>query len=448
MERGKENKWILDADIKGLFDNISHEWLLKNIWLPPQHKEILEAWLKAGAIYLGKYLPTDTGTPQGGIISPTLANFTLNGLEKAVYDSILSLTRSKERRIVIKYRDGTKTRIATNLQVIRFADDFVILARSKHLLEKYVKPAVEDYLIERGLHLSAEKTTLLTLSQPKSVLNFLGYTFQYQSKWRHDRAMVYRHSDQSAIAMYPNKKKVSGIILKLREIFRKSSNLTAYELISILNPIIRGWANYYNLGNSSYYRDIVRQAIYRFAWRWAQKKHPRWGKVSIAQSYFTGETEQGEEVKSKRFKGRKWTFRGMTLNESRFKDKGKQEGKRIYLVDPLNTCKIVAAFKYDLSKALTTIHAYDNKYMELVEYQTNVSFLAHSDHAPFKDKLLKKQKGLCETCTLPITPDQMIEGNIHIHHKQPIAKKGPRMDIKNLQLLHSWCHWQHHRKDH
>lgn len=127
----------------------------------------------------------------------------------------------------------------------------------------------------------------------------------------------------------------------------------------------------------------------------------------------------------------------MTLNESRFKDKGKQEGKRIYLADPLNTCKIVAALKYDLSKALTSIHAYANEYMKLVEYQTNVSFLAHSDHAPFKDKLLEKQKGLCETCTLPITPDQMIEGNIHIHHKQPIAKKGPRKDIKNLQLLHS-----------
>jgi RNA-directed DNA polymerase len=445
-ERGKENKWILDADIKGFFDNINHEWLLKNIWLPPQHKIILRAWLKAGAIHLGKYLPTDMGTPQGGIISPTLANFTLNGLEKAVNDSILSLTRSKEKRIVIKYKDGTKTRIATNLQVIRFADDFVTLARSRHLLENYVKPAVEQFLKERGLQLSAEKTTLLTLSQPGSQLNFLGYTFQYQSKWKHDRTMVYRYSDHAAIAMYPSKKKVAGIITKLRDIFRKSSNLTAYELICVLNPVIRGWSNYYNLGNSSYYRDIVRQALYRLAWRWAQKKHPKWGKISIAQTYFTGPTGEGEEVGSKKFKGRKWTFRGITLNESRFKEKGEQEGKRIYLVDPTNTNKIVAALKYDLSKSLTTIHAYDDKYMELVESQTNTSFLAHSDHAPFKEKLLRKQKGLCEACILPITPEQMIEGNIHIHHKQPIAKKGSKMKIKNLQLLHSWCHRQHHRE--
>jgi hypothetical protein len=91
----------------------------------------------------------------------------------------------------------------------------------------------------------------------------------------------------------------------------------------------------------------------------------------------------------------------------------------------------------ELSKAPAVIHAYDDKYMKLVEAQTNVGFLAHSEHAPFKEKLMRKQKGLCDKCTLPITPEQMIEGNIHIHHMRPIGKEGGGMGIKNLQLLHS-----------
>lgn len=103
LQSGKENKWILDADIKGggFFDNINHDWLIANICLPDLCKQILISWLKAGAVYHNKFIETESGTPQGGIISPTLANFTLNGLEKAVYDSILSLTKSKEIRIFI-----------------------------------------------------------------------------------------------------------------------------------------------------------------------------------------------------------------------------------------------------------------------------------------------------------------------------------------------------------
>jgi len=115
------------------------------------------------------------------VISPVLANFVLNGLEKTVYESIYPLTKSKERRIVIKYKDGTKTRIASNLFIVRYADDFVVVARSKHILKKYVLPKIKSFLAERGLELSSEKTKLYTLSDMKSVLNFLGYSFKYQS---------------------------------------------------------------------------------------------------------------------------------------------------------------------------------------------------------------------------------------------------------------------------
>lgn len=135
------------------------------------------------------------------------------------------------------------------------------------------------------------------------------------------------------------------------------------------------------------------------------------------------------------------------MKESRFKETGGEKGKRIYLVDPTNSSKIVAGLKYDLSKAVAQISAYDKDYMKLVETQTNISFLAHSDYAPFKDKLLKKQKGLCAKCTLPITPELADEGNIHLHHIKPVARRGSRNDVANLQLLHTWCHGQHHLEE-
>jgi len=114
---------------------------------------------------------------QGGSISPTLVNFTLNGLEKAVDDSILSLTKSKEKRIVIKRKDGTRTRIPSSLFSVRYADEFVVLARSKHILQKYVRPAIQDFIEKRKL--VTDNTQFFTLRDEKSTLHFLGYSLKY-----------------------------------------------------------------------------------------------------------------------------------------------------------------------------------------------------------------------------------------------------------------------------
>lgn len=128
----------------------------------------------------GRYIDPLSGTPQGGIISPTLANFTLNGLEKAVKEAIYPLTKSVEQRYSIKLADGNSTRIALSLHLVRYADDFVIIARSQNLLNKYVIPAVNEFLKERGLWLSPEKTKQFSLSQKGAQLNFLGYTFKFR----------------------------------------------------------------------------------------------------------------------------------------------------------------------------------------------------------------------------------------------------------------------------
>jgi len=125
------------------------------------------------------YIETSSGTPQGGIISPILANFVLNGLEKVVIDSIKSITGGKDFRKNI-YKDGKRTKMLSfKVKIIRYADDFVIIATSRRIIEKFIKPAIIEFLKERGLRLSEEKTKIFSLMNSKE-LNFLGYTFKYR----------------------------------------------------------------------------------------------------------------------------------------------------------------------------------------------------------------------------------------------------------------------------
>ena len=191
---GSEYKWILDADIKGFFDNINHDWILNNVMIPPKYIPILGSWLKAGTVYRNTFSETETGTPHGGIISPTLANLTLNGLEKAVLESIQPITKSKDQRMKIKPSKlkrgkgsevtikNKNKKISLGVRVVRYADDFVIIARSKHIIVKYIKPKVDGFLLQRGLNFSPEKTKLITLQDETAELNFLGYTLKYRKR--------------------------------------------------------------------------------------------------------------------------------------------------------------------------------------------------------------------------------------------------------------------------
>ena len=177
-----ENKFILDADIEGFFDNINHCWLLNHIFLHPTLILFLKEWLNSGALDKNVFVLTEKGTPQGGVISPTLANFTLNGLEKEIMDSINPLTKCKQKRISIKLKDGSNTRIASYLTYVRYADDFIVLVRSRHLLKNYVIPSIENFLKKRGLRLNSQKTKIFRLSDKNTQLDFLGYTFKYNIK--------------------------------------------------------------------------------------------------------------------------------------------------------------------------------------------------------------------------------------------------------------------------
>jgi RNA-directed DNA polymerase len=263
LSRKGAAKFILDADIKSCFDRISHDWLIANI---PMDKAILRKWLKSGYLEKAIFYDTETGTPQGGIISPVLANMTLDGLEATIRKALL---RSKKR-------DSAK------VNVVRYADDFVITGSSRELLNDEVMPLVENFLRERGLELSLEKTRITTVEEG---FDFLGQT-------------VRRFNGK--IIVKPSKKNVTAFLTKIRDILRKSRAAKTADVIEMLNPKITGWANYHRHANSKTTYSKVDNAIYQMLWQWANRRHRKDGKGHrwIAKRYFGSRG------------GRNWTFYG------------------------------------------------------------------------------------------------------------------------------------------
>jgi len=463
--KAPEDKIILDADIKGFFDNINHNWILDNVFLHKDLKLFLHSWLKAKVLDKGKILDPITGTPQGGVISPTLANMTLNGLEEVILKSIWPITKSKEQATWIKTKDGTILRFVLGVKYYRYADDFVVLARSKYIMNNYIKPAIEKFLLERGLRLSTQKTRMFKLRDPGAQLNFLGYTFKYSHKWSAKRSMAKNYIARRAIILYPNKDRLRDVIQKIKRIFDNSQNASAAEIINKLNPIIGGWARYFNMENSSRYRVYLQNALYILCWRWIRKKHPLASKGTLAHMYFlrskakfsysetmktTPESYKGkminnlyiqQEEEYLKHKNRTWTFYGLSKKEARFSNKWI---KRIFfLLSPTNTAPIISARKYLLPKKLRGIHAFHEDFHLVIEDRLKVALMTTSDLLSLKDKLFNKQKGVCYFCNKGIALEKLHEDYTHVHHIKPISLKGDKFALKNLALAHWWCHKDH-----
>lgn len=222
---------VYEGDIRGCFDHISHPWLLENI---PIEKRMLKQWLKAGYINRNVFHPTEDGTPQGGIISPVLANMTLDGLEAAIAN---------------QPHRGTKRQ--AKLHLIRFADDFVITGSSQALLGEEIEPGVVAFLAERGLELSAEKTKLTDIED--------GFDFLGQNVRKYNGKLLIK----------PSKQSVQEFLAKVRGIIKANPGSSAGQLIVQLNLLIRGWANYHRHVVSKKVFKQVDHAIFQALWRWA-----------------------------------------------------------------------------------------------------------------------------------------------------------------------------------
>src|SRR6516225_2591673 len=265
-------QWILEGDIKSCFDKISHAWLLAHV---PMDRVILQKWLKSG--YMEKHVLHESmdGTPQGGIISPALANCALDGLERALQEKFPAEKRFPSL-------GGKKPCV----HLVRYADDFVITSKSKELLEGEIKPLVEQFLQERGLELSPTKTVITHVNR--------GFDFLGQNVRRYPNGKL---------LIKPSKKNVATFLNGIRRIIKDARGMSAADLIDQLNPKIRGWANYHRHVVSKRTFGHVDCNIFSSLWQWARRRHPN---------------KPSRWVKSKYFERRRdcdWTFFGETCDD-------------------------------------------------------------------------------------------------------------------------------------
>jgi len=254
LARRCSSAWILEFDIKGCFDSISHDWLMTHI---PMDKGILRKWLKAGYIDRRRLFPSQAGTPQGGIISACLANMALDGLEEEL-----------KRHF----------RVKDKVNLIRYADDGVVTGVSKELLEQNVLPVIENFMRERGLELSKEKTRIVHITE--------GFDFLGQNVRKYGPKLLIK----------PARKNVQSVLLKTEDFLKKAQAFPQESVISVLNPILRGWGNYHCHVVSKQEFGRVDHAVWFMLWQWARRRHPLKRDTWIKDRYF------------QRIGSRKWVF--------------------------------------------------------------------------------------------------------------------------------------------
>src|SRR5438067_2622703 len=234
----KTKKWVLDADIRGAFDTISHAYLLKTIG-PVPGKELIKQWLKAGYVEQGTFHATEQGTPQGGVASPLLANIALHGMEEA---------------IGVKY--DYRGQLIGKRAVVRYADDFVCFCETREDAEQAQRILVE-WLKERGLTLSEEKTRIVHLTEG---FDFLGFNIRHYPAPQTSRTGW-------KLLIKPSKEAVKDLRKKLKDQWKKAQGSNVQTVLNKLNPIIRGWANYF--------RTVVTKEIFSTLghWMYGKEKH-------------------------------------------------------------------------------------------------------------------------------------------------------------------------------
>ncbi len=379
--------WILEGDIKGFFDNINHEWLCRNV---PMDTKVLRKWLRAGVIDRRQLMATEAGTPQGGIISPCLANATLSGLET-------QLKRHLAKKLGIKKAEKTK------VQCIRYADDFVILAASKELLEEEIKPWVEQFLSARGVELSREKTHITHIHQG---FDFLGWNFRkYVPKSPRRKAKL---------LIKPSKKNASAFYRKVREIIKSSGAMTQEALIGQLNPVLKGWAQYHSPVVAKQTFSKLDHLIFWRIWRWVKRRHPRKSVDWIRNKYFRS------------INGQKWVFAYPYKN-----GKGERQHRQLY---QLAKTAIVRHKRlpgdytpYDVEHELKWEALRVQRMQHKLRYRGQIL------------SLFRRQRGVCASCGQAVSK----ETGWHDHH---VIRRvdGGSDNLQNRVLLHPNCHARLH----
>lgn len=374
---GRRNSatWVLEGDIKGCFDNISHDWLVANV---PLDRAVVRKWLKAGYMESGLLNPTEAGTPQGGIISPVLANLALDGLEE-----VLETHFGKK---------NTKASYKTKVNYVRYADDFVITGISKELLEEEVLPLVEAFMAERGLELSTEKTVVTHIED--------GFDFLGQN--------IRKYGDKLLIK--PSHDNLRSFLKKVRDVVKGNKTVPAWMLVDMLNPIIRGWANYHRHVVAKETFNYVDYRIWKLLWQWCKRRHLNRRKRWVREKYF------------KRAGKRSWVFSDVYPG-----------GKTAALLYA-NDTKIQRHTK--IKAEANPYDPMDEQYFEKrMDYAWKISEYGRRR----VHQLWIRQFKRCPMCNQHITFETGWDTH-HVHERH----RGGSNKLENLVLLHPNCHRQLH----
>ena len=377
-------KYVFDADIRGCFDNIDQNALLKKLQTYPQLRQAVETWLKAGVMTNGEYTPTESGTPQGGVISPLLMNIALHGLEEAI-KNVSRTTRDKP-------------------QMVRYADDLVIFHSTLETIVE-VKNRVEHWLRKMGLELKPSKTRIthtLTCHEGNVGFEFLGFSIRHYPV---GKTHTGTHSHGTPLGfktiIKPSKEAVKRHLAQLNESIHKHRSAPQGTLIKELDAIIRGWSNYYKTvcSKSEYSRcDFILQ---QQLWAWATRRHQNKNKHWIRRRYWKeGEGQHSIFATPEQYDLRKHSA---TVIQRHVKVKG-------------------------------TASPYDGNLLywsqRLKNHPTTRGTLA---------MLLQKQQSKCKWCGLAFREEDHIE----IDHITPKSSGGTEK-LDNKCALHSHCHDQRH----
>lgn len=381
----KKRTWILEADIKGCFDNIDHEALLTKLGDFPKI-QIIKKWLKAGCMEELLFSPTEKGTPQGGIISPLLSNIALHGLEEALQ---------------IKYHKDGYVRSECRHVLVRYADDFIVLNRTENdaILAKSI---VIQELAKLGLVLSNEKTTI---TEARKGFDFLGFQFRIFSDKR-------KRFDEVTLVQ-PTQTCQRKLILELQTIWRKSVGNKLELLIRPLNSQIIGIANYYRFSNSNKFFRRMDRINYLQAVRFIRRTHPNKNWKWLRSTYFKTKNKDN------------WTFydRNSGIDVLKFKQ---------WKIEKYTPIRYGAApddpewTKYFIDRKLA-------KFKSLNKSRPNLI------------KMMQWQAFICPFCCELMTPDEDQIGSVHVHHLIP-KHKGGTDKYDNLLVCHSECHRLIHQK--
>ncbi len=393
----RSKKWVLDADIKGAFDNISHDHLQEAIG-PVPGRELIRQWLKAGYVEQEMFYETEQGTPQGGVISPLLANIALHGMEEA---------------IGVKY--NCRGELIGKRAVVRYADDFVCFCETKEDAEQVQSILVEwlrqrglalsvqsilvEWLRQRGLALSPEKTRIVHLTEG---FNFLGFNV------RHYRAPQTSRTGWKLL-IKPSKESVQEIRNTLKDLWKKAQGATLQAALATMNPVIRGWAHYFRIGVAKEVFAKLDVWMFYKATRYSKRRHPN---------------------KSKAWQRRKYWGR-FNLDRRDFSTFGdKRTGG--YLLK-------FSWFPIERHTLVKGRASPDDP--NLKDYWVKRQAAKARDLTFSQQKLSHRQKGRCLQCF-----ESLFNGEeIQIHHRLA-STGGSKQSYSNLALVHALCHQQIHAK--